>query len=151
MVVMSFHLMHTPIQYAPLNQYAKHLRLDIIVARILLFTPNRIMYGIPPLSRCLSPLQRAREGCLKEDRNQANYLCYICSRVLHSFQSFAHCRTSSTAIPQLLKATSHHLSNPTSVYPVPTVDLFPVSTPYCILPFYSVSSMHFFIPNSFQS
>ena len=34
-----------------------------------------------------------------------NSFSYICTRALHSFRSFAHCRAASTVIPLLLKAT----------------------------------------------
>ena len=53
---------------------------------------------------------RAREGGPKEYKGQTkmaawNSFSYICTRALHSFRSFAHCRAASTVIPLLPKAT----------------------------------------------
>ena len=54
---------------------------------------------------------RAREGGPKENRDKQKWphethsVTYICTRDLHSFLSFVHCRAASTVIPLLPKAT----------------------------------------------
>ena len=60
-----------------------------------------------------------------------NSFSYICTRALHSFLSFAHCRAASTVIPLLPKAIFTPTIQPiTSVYLVPVIHLLPPSTPF---------------------
>ena len=59
-----------------------------------------------------------------------NSICFICTRALHSFISFAHCRLSSTVIPRFPRPPSHHPSSLTSVSLVPALHLLPPSTPF---------------------
>ena len=55
----------------------------------------------------------------------------MCTKGLHSFQSFGHCWAASTVIPLLPKATnSHHPSSLTSVSLLPAFHLLPPSTPF---------------------
>ena len=46
-----------------------------------------------------------------------NSISYTCTRALHSFLAFAHCRAASTIIPLLPKATFTPLSKPLSTSP----------------------------------
>ena len=55
---------------------------------------------------------------------------YICTRALHSFLSFAHCRVAPTVIPLLPKATFTPSIHLTSVYLVPVLHLLPPLTPF---------------------
>ena len=83
------------------------MRLDFKLLRPFTIYPNRIMQRHP------TPLQvittRARDGGPKEHSHKQEWpretFCYICTRALHSFLSFAHCRAASNVIPLLPKAT----------------------------------------------
>ena len=59
-----------------------------------------------------------------------NSFNYICTRVLHSFRSFVHCRAASTVIHLLLSPPSHHPSSLTSASLVPVPHWLRPSTPF---------------------
>ena len=88
-----------------------------------------------------------------------NSFSYICTRTLHSFRSFAHCRAASTVIPLLPKATSTPSIQPnlglphtrppltsaaTSFWPYDTHPFFPHAQTISILSDLR-SPMHLFI------
>ena len=99
-----------------------------------------------------------------------NSFNYICTRALHYFLSFTHCRAASTVIPLLPKATysltsvtlvpgPHILRRSTPFWPYGNHPFFPHAHTFSILsdllysltPFYSSSPTHLFIPNSVHS
>ena len=68
--------------------------------------PHHVTASVP------SPCDNHQSTGGRSDRTQGqakmagwNSFSYICTRALHSFRSFAHCRAASTAIPLLPKAT----------------------------------------------
>ena len=124
-VVMSSQITHTQSSTYTHNAYRWHLCLDSCV--LLTVYPNGIMQRHP------TPLQvittRARKGGPEEYRAKQKWPrethCYIRTRALHSFQSFAHWRAAFTVIPLLPKATFTQSISLSSVSLVPALHLLP--------------------------
>ena len=108
-VVMSSQRKHTHShQDAPLSPYALHLSLDFQYLRSFysLSQPHHVRASLPSL--CDN--NQSTGGWSERTQCQAkiaawNSFSYICTRALHSFRSFAHCRAASTVIPLLPKPT----------------------------------------------
>ena len=119
---------HTQLSNTPLSPYAYLTTAPwaSLVAPYLQFTPTSLQ----------AITNRAREGGPKE-HGQAkmaawNWCSYICTRALHSFLCFTHCRAASAVIPldTRPRPPSHHPSSLTSVYLIPDLDLLLPSTPF---------------------
>ena len=108
-VVMSSQVKHThSYQDTPLSPQTWHLSIDFQLLRPFysLSQPHHVTASLP------SPCDNHQStGCpSKRTQCQAkmaawNWFSYICTRALHSFRSYAHCRAASTVIPLLPKAT----------------------------------------------
>ena len=81
---------HTIIQHTPSSQYTGHLRLDISSCG-----PSTV-YNTPLQVRSN---QSAGETGTKQKWPRETSIIYVCTKALHSFLSFAHCRAASTVIP----------------------------------------------------
>ena len=108
-VVMSSQIKHTHShQDTPLSPYTWHLSLDFLQLRPFysLSQPHHVTASLP------SPCDSHQSMGERSERTQGqakmaawNSFRYICTRTLHSFRSFAHCRAAATVIPLLPKAT----------------------------------------------
>ena len=94
-------------QDTPLSPYTWHLSLDFHWLRPFysLSQPHHVTASLP--LKVIT--KRARQGGPKRTQCQAKMAelqwQLYCTRALHSFWSFAHCRAASTVIPLLPKAT----------------------------------------------
>ena len=108
-VVMSSQIKHTHShQDTPLSPYTWHLSLDFqqLPPFYSLSQPHHVTASLP------SPFDNHQSMGGRSERTQCqaklaawNSFSYICTRALHSFRSFAHCRAASTVIRLLPKAT----------------------------------------------
>ena len=108
-LVMSSQIKHTHShQDTPLSPYTCRLSLDFQLLRHFysLSQPHHVTASLP------SPCDNHQITGGRSERTQWqakmaawNSLSYICTRALHSFQSFAHCSSPSAVIPLLPKAT----------------------------------------------
>ena len=108
-VVMSSQIKHSHShQDTPLSPYTWHLNLDFQYLRPFysLCQPHHVTASLH------SPCDNHQNTGGRSERTQCqakmaawNSFSYICTRALHSFRSFAHCRSASTVIPLLPKAT----------------------------------------------
>ena len=98
-------------QDTPWDIYLTHEPWFSVVAPSLRFIPTASCHGIPPLSMWLPPehgMRSERTQC-QAKMDQWNSFSYICTRSLHSFRSFAHCRAASTVIPPPLTSAINTL------------------------------------------
>ena len=95
----------TIVQHLPLRPYTSYLHLDSSSCTLFTAYSTASCNGIPPVSRCEAT--RAREGCPKEPRKKSKKGCFLLNylHMHHSLLSFAHCRSTSTVILLLPKAT----------------------------------------------
>ena len=133
-VVMSSQVQHTQShQETHLSPYTWQLRLDFHYLRPFysLSQPHHVMASIP--SSCDN--HQSMGGQSERTQCQAkmavlNSSSYTCTRALHTFRSFAHCRAASTIIPLLPNATFTPPSSLTSVSLVPIQHWLQPSTPF---------------------
>ena len=107
-VVMSSQIKHTHSQDAPLSEYIWHLSLDFQYLRPFcsLSQPHHVMASLS------SPCDNHQSMGGRSERTQGqanmaawNSFSYICTKSLHAFRSLAHCRSASSVISLLPRAT----------------------------------------------
>ena len=112
-VVMSSQITHTHThthnhQGTPLSPYTWLLSLDFqeLGPFYSLSQPHHVTASLPsPCDNYQSTGGRSERTQCQAKISAWNSFSYICTRALHSFRSFAHCRAASTVIPLLPKAT----------------------------------------------
>ena len=99
---------HTIIQHTPLSLYTRHLRHDFqyVCHFYSLPRPHHLTASHPTPGDNHRSTGRRSERTHGQAKSAAwNLFSYICTRALHSFLSFLHCRLASTVIPLLPKTT----------------------------------------------
>ena len=108
-VVMSSQVKHTHSQQdTPLSPYTWQLSLDVQKLRPFysLSQPYHVTASLPfPCDNHQIMGGRSERTQRQAKMAALNSLSYICTRALHAFRSFAHCRAASTVIPLLPNAT----------------------------------------------